>query len=153
MKLHVMRLAAALLGLAGLAAPALAAPGDQPVKPAPAAQAGDDKVRTRTASLPAKGLFKGDQLSDSAKSRLVDLIIEARGLDVQVALVVPTGPWHVDVGGEGERDLTPARLASVRKFLHERGIDPKRVFVESRIDAKISEPRLEVQLAGQVAND
>lgn len=144
---------AALLIAAAVAAPALAAPGDQPVAPLPAGKAADDKARTRTTSLPAKGLFKGDQLSDAAKSKLVDLIIEARGLDVQVALVVPTGPWHVDVGGEGERDLTPARLAAVRKFLADRGIDPKRIFVESRIDAKVSEPRLDVQLAGPVAND
>ncbi len=153
MTLQALRFATTLLAAVFLAAPALAAPGDQPVTPVPASKTGDDKARTRTASLPAKGLFKGDQLSDAAKSRLVDLIIEARGLDVQVALVVPTGPWHVDVGGEGERDLTPARLAAVRKFLGDRGIDPKRIFVESRIDAKVTEPRLDIQLAGQVAND
>jgi len=152
MTFHPLRVAALLIA-AAVAAPVLAAPGDQPVAPLPAGKAADDKARTRTTSLPAKGLFKGDQLSDAAKSKLVDLIIEARGLDVQVALVVPTGPWHVDVGGEGERDLTPARLAAVRKFLGDRGIDPKRIFVESRIDAKVSEPRLDVQLAGQQAND
>ena len=58
-----------------------------------------------------------------------------------------------DRSGTGERDLTPARLAAVRKFLSERGIDEKRIFVESRTDAKIKEPRLDVQLLGQPATD
>jgi len=140
-------LAAALLGAA------VAAPGDRPAAPLPQAQKGDDKAKSRLTSLPAKGLFKGDQLTDAARSRLVDLIIESRGLDVEVALLVPTGPWQIDGSGANERDLTPARLAAVRKFLSERGIDPKRIFVESRIDDKIKEPRLDVQLMGRPAND
>jgi OOP family OmpA-OmpF porin len=133
--------------------PLWAAPGDQAVKPLPAAQLGDNKAKTRSTSLPARGLFVGDQLSDSAKAKLTELIIDALGLNVQVALVVPVGPWQIDGAGHTERDLNEARLAAVRKFLSERGVDPKRMFVESRIDAKIKEPRLDVQLVGQAAND
>lgn len=149
-------LPASLLAIAvalAAALPATAAPGDQPVKPVPAAKLGDDKAKGRTASLPAKGLFKGDQLTDEAKSKLTDLIIEALGLRVEVALVIPTGPWQIDGSGAGERDLTPARLNAVRKFLTERGIESGRIFVESRVDAKLKEPRLDVQLLGQPAND
>jgi OmpA-OmpF porin, OOP family len=145
---------AVALGLALMAAsPATAAPGDQPVTPLPQAQKSDDKVRTRLTSLPARGLFQGEQLTDAAKSKLVDLIIEARGLNVEVALLIPTGPWQIDGSGANERDLTPARLAALRKFLSDRGIDQKRIFVESRIDEKLKEPRLDVQLVGQPAND
>ena len=104
-------LAAALLA----AGAATAAPGDQPVAAVPQAQKSDDKVRTRLTSLPAKGLFQGEQLTDAAKSKLVDLIIEARGLDVEVALLIPTGPWQIDGSGANERDLTPARLATLRR--------------------------------------
>lgn len=142
--------------LAGVA-PAHAAPGDLPVAPLTAAQRAtneaEQKARTRLTSLPARGLFTGDQLSESAKSKLIELIIDALGLDVQVALIVPTGPWQIDGSGANERDLTPARLAAVRKFLADRGVEPKRIFVESRVDAKISEPRLDVQLVGQPATN
>jgi OOP family OmpA-OmpF porin len=128
------------------------APGDQAVVP-PAKPLVDDKARNRTVSMPAQGLFQGDGLSERAKSRLVDVIVQAAGLDVEVALLIPTGPWQIDGSGAGERDLTPARLQSIRKFLTERGIDPKRIFVESRIDAKLTEPRLDVQLVGRPANE
>ncbi len=147
LRLVVPALAAAALLAAG---PVIAAPGDQPVPPA---KVGQEKAKPRTASLPAKGLFKGDQLTDAAKSKLTDLIIDALGLRVEIALIVPTGPWQIDDSGTGERDLTPARLEAVRKFLTDRGIDAKRIFVESRTDAKIKEPRLDVQLLGQPAND
>ncbi len=133
--------------------PVLAAPGDTPVTPLPAAQLGDNKAKTRTASIPAKGLFVGDQLSDSTKARLTELILEALGLDVQVALLVPTGPWQIDGAGHTDRDLNEARLKSLRKFLVDRGVNPKHIFVESRIDAKLSEPRLDVQLVGQPNDD
>jgi OmpA-OmpF porin, OOP family len=136
--------------------PASAAPakgGEQPVKPLPKAQPGDDKARSRTTSLPAKGLFQGDQLSEAAKAKLTELVIEALGLRVEVALLIPTGPWQIDGSGSNERDLTPARLNALRKFLQERGIDQKRIFVESRTDAKLKEPRLDVQLLGQPATD
>lgn len=141
--------ATALLLAAG---PLAAAPGDQPVAPLPKPLA-DDKEGTRTVSLPARGLFKGDQLTDSAKSQLTDLILNALGLQVEVALLVPVGPWQIDGSGHGERDLTPARLQALRKYLTERGIDPQRIFVESRIDPKLTEPRLDVQLVGRPAND
>lgn len=159
---HTHRPALRALVLASLVAltaqaPASAAPGDQPVAPLTAAQRADNaaeqKARTRLTSLPARGLFVGDQLSEGAKSKLVDLIIDALDLDVQVALIVPTGPWQIDGSGANERDLTPGRLMSLRKFLTDRGVDAKRIFVESRIDAKVTEPRLDVQLVGQPASN
>jgi OmpA-OmpF porin, OOP family len=156
MKPRQLTLTAALLAAAVLlaaAGPAAAAPGDKPVAPVPAAKLSEDKAKGRTASIPAKGLFQGDQLTDAAKAKLTDLIIEALGLRVEVALVIPTGPWQIDGSGAGERDLTPARLNAVRKFLTERGIESQRIFVESRVDAKLKEPRLDVQLLGQPAND
>jgi OOP family OmpA-OmpF porin len=144
-------LLAAALGLG--AGPLRAAPGDPPVAPLPAAQRGDQRPLPRTATLPARGLFVGDQLSDSARSRLTDLIIDALGLRVELALVVPVGPWKIDGAGHTDVDLNAARLQSLRKFLADRGIDAKRIFVESRTDAKVSEPRLDVQLVGETAND
>ena len=152
-------LALALVSSAALVAlaPAFAAPGDQPVLPLTAAQRAvneaEQKAKTRHTSLPARGLFNGEQLSETAKAKLIDLIIDALGLDVQVALIVPTGPWQIDGSGSNERDLTPARLQAVRKFLTDRGVEPKRIFVESRIDAKVTEPRLDVQLVGQPATN
>ena len=143
-------LLAALLVLGAL--PAGAAPGDTPV-PAPRAPIAEQKDKSRTVSLPARGLFKGDQLSDSAKSQLTDLIINALGLRVEVALLVPVGPWQLDGGGHSDTDLTAARLQALKKYLTERGVDPKSIFVESRRDAKVTEPRLDVQLVGQPAND
>jgi OmpA-OmpF porin, OOP family len=138
----------AIAAVALLAAPPPAAA--QAPKPAvPQAAPIDNKPVNRTASLPAKGLFVGDQLSDSAKKQLTDLVIDALGLDVEVALMVPTGPWVIDGGGHTDRDLNDKRLGALRKFLTDRGIDPKRIFVESRIDAKIKEPRLDVQLIGR----
>jgi OOP family OmpA-OmpF porin len=132
----------------GRAAPAAPAAAEQRVQPLPAGALKDDKQRTRSASLPAKGLFFGEQLSASARERLTELIIEAAGLQVEVALVVPTGPWQIDGSGASERDLTPARLQALRRFLTDRGVDPKRIFVETRIDEKAAEPRLDVQLVG-----
>jgi OmpA-OmpF porin, OOP family len=150
---HPSRLVTLLALASGLAA---AAPGDQPVKPLPAPAVGaapKSAVVERRASLPAKGLFVGDQLSAQAKDRLTELILNALGLQVDVALVVPTGPWQIDGSGKDERDLTPARLNAVKRFLHERGVDPQKVFVESRLDDKISEPRLDLQILGRPAND
>jgi OOP family OmpA-OmpF porin len=131
----------ALLG-AALCLAAGPAAAQQAAKPGvPVAAPIDNRPVPRTASLPAKGLFKGDQLSDAAKARLTDLIIDALGLDVEVALLVPTGPWNIDGGGHTDRDLNEARLAALRKFLTDRGIEPKRIFVESRIDAEGWRPR------------
>ena len=130
-----------------------AAPGDQPVVSVPS-QLVEQKGKSRTVSLPAKGLFKGDQLTDAAKAQLTDLIVDALGLQVEVALLIPVGPWNIDgTGHVGERDLTPARLQALRKYLSERGVEQNRIFVESRIDPKLTEPRLDVQLVGQPAND
>lgn len=154
-----LTLAAAVLALAAASAPAWAqspprpAPGDQPVVPVPS-QLVEQKDKSRTVSLPAKGLFKGDQLTDAAKAQLTELIINAIGLQVEVALLIPVGPWNIDgTGHAGERDLTPARLQALRKYLSDRGVDQKRIFVESRVDPKLKEPRLDVQLVGQPAND
>ncbi|MDO9095593.1 MAG: hypothetical protein Q8R98_12515 [Rubrivivax sp.] len=132
-----------------LAAPPASAQAAKPATAVPAAAAPDNRPVVRTTTIPGKGLFKGDQLSDLAKSRLTDLVIDALGLDVEVALVVPTGPWQLDGGGHTDRDLNEARLGAVRKFLTDRGIDPRRIFVESRADAKVAEPRLDVQLIGR----
>lgn len=147
--LRAALLAAALLAAAG---PLAAAPGDQHVAPLAQAPA-DSKEATRTVSLPARGLFRGDQLTDSAKNKLTELILDALGLQVEVALLVPVGPWQIDGSGQGERDLTPARLQALRKYLTDRGVEPHRIYVESRIDSKLTEPRLDVQLVGRPAND
>ena len=134
--------------------PLAAAPGDQPVQPLPpSTRLADDKQRVRSTTLPARGLFVGDKLSDRARERLGELIVDASDLNVEVALLVPTGPWQIDGSGAGERDLTPARLQSLRRFLTERGVDPKRVFVESRVDEKIAEPQLTLQMVGRPAAD
>ena len=142
-------LAAVLLLAAG---PLAAAPGDKPVQPLPKPVV-DDKENTRTISLAARGLFKGDQLTDSARSQLTELILNALGLQVEVALLVPVGPWNIDDSGQGERDLTPARLQALRRYLTDRGVDPRHIFVESRVDPKLTEARLDVQLIGRPAND
>lgn len=149
---HAVALAAALALAGGLAH---AAPGDQPVKPLPANAANPAKTtsQTKTTSLPAKGLFQGDKLTPLAQQKLTDLVINAIGLQIDVALLVPTGPWKIEDTGTDERSLTPARLEAVKQFLQQRGIDPKRLYVESRVDEKIKEPRLDVQIVGKPAND
>jgi len=131
-----------------LMAAAQTAPPGKPL-PMPMAAPADNAITPRTMSLPATGLFQGDQLTELTKSRLTELIIDALGLDVEVALIVPTGPWRIDGAGHTERDLNEARLNALRKFLTDRGIDPKRIYVESRVDAKIKEPRLDMQLIGR----
>lgn len=144
----------ALAAVALVFAAGLQAQGNQPVKPQGAASSPSKTGGTeRRASLPAKGLFVGDQLSAQAKASLTDLILNALGLQVEVALVVPTGPWQLDGSGKDERDLTPARLQSVKRFLSERGVDPTKIYVESRIDNSIKEPRLDLQILGRPAND
>jgi OmpA-OmpF porin, OOP family len=134
-----------------------AAPGDQRVTPLPPTANGDEVTKSgvveRAASLPATGLFEGDRLSARGKDQLTELILDARGLQIEVVLVVPTGPWRLDGSGSGERDLSPARLNAVKRFLADRGVDPARMYVESRIDQSASQPRLDVQLMGRQAND
>lgn len=140
-------LAAVLLVAACAAtAPSWAAPGDKPVAPLPASKAVEDKARNRHASLPAKGLFVGNELSESTKTKLTELIMSAIGTRIEMALLVPTGNWKIDGAGKSDRDMTAARLQSLRRFLTDRGVDPKKIFVESRVDPKIKTPRLDVQL-------
>lgn len=137
---------AMLAAAVAFAPPLWAAPGDKPVAPLPAGKVADDKSRTRKASLPAKGLFVGDKLSESTKTKLTELILDSIGMRIELALLVPTGNWKIDGAGKGDRDLTTARLQSLRRFLTDRGVDPKKILVESRIDPKIKTPRLDVQL-------
>ena len=135
-----------LAAVVAIAPPLWAAPGDKPVAPLPAGKVADDKSRTRQASLPAKGLFVGDKLSESTKTKLAELILDSIGMRIELALLVPTGNWKIDGAGKDDRDLTAARLQSLRRFLTDRGVDPKKILVESRIDPKIKTPRLDVQL-------
>ena len=135
-----------LAAVCATAMPSWATPGDKPVAPLPAGKAVDDKSRTRNASLPAKGLFVRDQLSESTKAKLTELILGSIGMRIEMALLVPTGNWKIDGAGKNDRDLTTARLQSLRRFLTDRGVDPKKIFVETRIDPKIKTPRLDVQL-------
>lgn len=143
--LVLMRSGLAAAFLAG-GSPLWAATGDKPVPPLPAGKAAEDKSRQRNASIPAKGLFVGNQLSESTKAKLTELILDSIGMRIEVALLVPTGPWKIDGAGKTDRDLNAARLQSLRRFLTDRGVDPKKIFVESRIDPKIKTPRLDVQL-------
>jgi OmpA-OmpF porin, OOP family len=148
--------AAIVLALTALLACSLgvAAPGDKPVPPLPAGSVQPSSALTiRTASLPAKGLFVGDQLSASARDRLAELIVDSAGTQIEIALVVPTGPWQLEGSGRDERDLTPARLQSLKRYLGERGVDPKRILVESRIDEKVKDPRLDLQMVTRPSND
>ena len=90
MRRHRLIPARALLTLATLCACGLgavqAASGDQPVRPLPQASApAKTEIQERKTSLPAKGLFVGDQLSAAAKDKLTELILNALGLHVQVA--------------------------------------------------------------------
>ncbi|MDE2368774.1 MAG: hypothetical protein KGN16_07360 [Burkholderiales bacterium] len=137
----------------GAGAAAWAAPGDQPVPPLPASKSSNDRDHNRSASLPAHGLFTGDQLTAAAKARIDALIAEAQDMRVEVVLVVPSGPWTIDGGTHKDNDLTQARLATVRRYLSEHGFDPRRIFVERRTDEKTQEPHLDVQLVGELKQD
>lgn len=149
---HRAALGAVLAVTAAAWAPASPAQTGQAAK-APATTPEAARTVSRSTAIPAKGLFVGDQLSDSARQRLTELVIEALGLDIEVALVVPTGPWQIDGSGDVERRLTPARLESVRRFLAQRGVDPKRIYVESRVDARLGEPQLVIELVGRPGRD
>jgi OOP family OmpA-OmpF porin len=161
-------LATALLAAALAAQPLLAAQGDLPVgavpplpaqksppaaagakatpaaKPGAAAKANQPTIRRK--SIPAKGLFVGDKLSESTKAQLTELMLDAIGSRIELALLVPTGPWKIDGAGKADEDLNTARLQALRRFLTDRGVDPSKVVVESRIDKKIKTPRLDVEL-------
>jgi OOP family OmpA-OmpF porin len=146
---RIAMFAAALVG----ASPVWAAPGDKPVAAVPAGKVADDKSRIRKASLPAKGLFVGNQLSESTKSKLTDLMLDSIGMRIELALLVPTGNWKIDGAGKGDSDLNAARLQALRRFLTDRGVDPKKIFIESRVDPKIKTPRLDVQLVVSPADE
>ncbi|MCK7501413.1 MAG: hypothetical protein MZW92_73575 [Comamonadaceae bacterium] len=149
---HVPRLGIAALCLLAAAA-AMPAPGDRPVPPLAPSEQSSSELKTRTASLPARGLFDGDRLSAAGRQQLGELIRDALELQVEVALLVPTGPWKIDERASDERALTPARLDAVKRYLAERGIDPKNIYVESRIHEKLAEPRLDLQIVGRDASD
>jgi OmpA-OmpF porin, OOP family len=140
---------ALLLGSGVVAAQTPAQPPAQATAPATS----QPPLKTRSTALPSKGLFVGDQLSDAARARLTEFVIDAIGQQIEVALVVPHGAWNAEGSGKDERDLTPARLQAVRKFLGDRGIDAKRIFVESRIDHTAKEARLEIQTVSRPATD
>jgi OOP family OmpA-OmpF porin len=136
--------------------PVAPAGGEQPVRPLPPQPAPKTDAVTRNASLPARGLFDGDRLTPAARAQLTDLVIDAIGRDVEMALLIPTGPWRTEGGARGatdERDLTPARIEALRRFLVERGIDRRRIYVESRVDNRLAEPRLDVQIVDRPAAD
>lgn len=122
----------------------------RPAAPQGNAQAASERVKVRSASLPARGLFEGEQLSAAARRQLDALVADAGDLDVEVAFVAPSGPWQTE-GGAGERSLTPARLQAVRDHLARRGVDARRIYVENRIDPKAAEARLDVELVGRPA--
>ncbi len=132
---HLLRLASTwgLAGVLSLAGASLAA-------------AAVDPALARMTSLPASGLFEGDQLSAGAKASLGELIRGLQGTTVEVAVMVPTGPWTTGRAGRGERDLNAARLGALRAFLADRGIEAGRVFMEGGLDSGLPEPRLDVQL-------
>lgn len=113
----------------------------------------DNKVTTRSTSIPARGLFNGDQLSESTKRQLTELMLDAIGSRIELALLVPTGPWKIDGAGQDDTQLNTARLQALRRFLTDRGVDPNKVIVESRIDEKITSPRLDVELITTPAAD
>ncbi len=151
-------LTAALLCLCATAGPAQAqAQAQAQTKPQAGASAprvardGTPKVAVRAASLPARGLFDGDRLSAATMQKLDALLAGTSDLDVEVAFVVPSGPWLTEGGGAGERSLTPARLQAVRDFLTRRGVDTRRIYVENRIDPKSADAHLDVELLGRQA--
>ncbi|MDP3084908.1 MAG: hypothetical protein Q8N44_14635 [Rubrivivax sp.] len=144
---------AALAQTPPVAPPARPAAKDMPVAKVPAtkpgAKAEPSKTTVLSANLQAKGLFEGDKLSALAQRRLDALVADAADLDVEVAFVVPSGPWQTEGAAADERSLTPARLQALRSYLAQRGIESKRIYVESRIDKKLAEPRLSIELVGR----
>ncbi len=158
--------AAALVGALVLPHAALAqsapatAPAAAPTPPAATANtatkrppASAQKTTLRKASIPARGLFQGDQLSDSTKRQLTDLMLDAIGTQIELALLVPTGPWQIDGAGQGDTVMNEARLLSLRRFLTDRGVDPTRILVERRVDPKVKTPRLDIELVTTPATE
>ncbi len=131
--------AAVVAALLSLSLPVTAAQAERP----------GERIVIRAAALPAEGLFIGDRLSPAAQERLSALAASAGDLDVEVAFVSPSGDWKTD--GDGERSLTPARLQAVRDFMASRGVDGRRIYVESRIDPRARAAQLQVELVGRPA--
>jgi OOP family OmpA-OmpF porin len=141
------------LALAVCAGWALAAGDTPPVsgKPLPVAAASASRSVIKSTTLPASGLFEGDRLSTATKARLDAMLANATDLDVEVALLMPSGPWKIDGKSVDEQSLTPARLAALRLHLTQRGLPAKRIYVESRIDRSATEPKLVIELVGTPA--
>ena len=109
------------------------------------------RIVVRSATLPAHGLFEGDQLSAATRARLDATIANASDLDVEVVLLMPAGPWKIDGKTVDEHSLTPARLTALRQYLTQHSLSTKRIYVESRIDHSTTEPRLIIELVGTPA--
>jgi OOP family OmpA-OmpF porin len=137
------------LGTAVAQAPSASASANAAAAPMPAAGASASRLVIRSHTLPAQGLFEGDRLSAAARARLDAMLAEASDLDVEVALLVPAGPWRLDGQPGDERSLTPARLAALRQHLVQRGLPAKRIYVESRIEPSATAPRLVIELVGR----
>jgi OOP family OmpA-OmpF porin len=116
-----------------------------------ATAAADPRLVVRSAILSAHGLFDGDHLSKSARMHLDALLESAVDLDFELALVVPSGPWKIDGKTVDDQALTPARLAALRGHLAEHGVPARRIYVESRVDRSLTEPRLVIELVGKPA--
>lgn len=123
----------------------------EPGKAAPGIVSPAPRMVTRTEVLPALGLFDGQQLSPGTRARLDAFVAGAADLNVEVALLVPSGPWKMGGKEVDERSLTPARLQAVREHLVKRGLPANRIYVESRVDRAAREPRLLVELVGKPA--
>ena len=147
-------LAAALATLLAAFSAAMAATPDAPAanKAAHAEEAAAaNRLVARSANLSAQGLFVGEALSKADKMHLDALIDDAADLDLEVALLIPSGPWKIGGKMIDERALTPARLAALRAHLVERGVNPKHIYIESRVDHSATEPRLVLELVGKPA--
>lgn len=150
MKFNIQAFSLNVLGM--VVACAMVAGPDATLAQQPSAEA-TPAARTvfRSGTLALRSLFEGDRLSAGTKARLDAIIDSASDLDVEMALLVPSGPWKLDGKAVDERSLTPARLAALRTYLSQRGVPAGRIYVESRIDQTATEPRLVVELVGKPA--
>lgn len=135
----------------GMATVCAAAPGSDTTLAQHSVPAATGAARSvvRSSTLALRSLFEGERLSAATKARLDAMIDSAADLDVEMALLVPSGPWRLDRRPVDERSLTPARLEALRAYLSQRGVPAARIYVESRIDDSATEPRLVVELVGR----
>jgi OmpA-OmpF porin, OOP family len=127
---------------------------DPPIAPgtrAPGATALASRSVIKSATLAASGLFDGERLSAATQARLDSMIANAGDLDIEVALLVPSGPWQLAGKAIDEHSLTPARLAALRQHLSRRGVPARHIYVESHIEPSATEPRLVIELVGKPA--